>query len=325
MSEVATRIPTRQATLLPSILVVLACFCFGTIPFFAKSLTDAGMASYAVAFYRYGLSALVLLPLLLRIKPHLWKTAGWGILSGASIGLGWIGFVAAIKTVPVSSLGVLYMTYPVFTLLIGWAWFRDIPSKRALTGASMVVLAAFIASSPAAVEARHIPAMLISLTAPITFGFGINVLVHKLTPLKAIERVATFTCGASISLVPLLLWAGADTTLPQNAQGWWLVAGLALGTALIPQLVYSFFAPIIGAARSAVAGSVELPTMFLVGWFLLGEKIGPAQWVACLLITLAIVLTPARSTRNLSTQMAVPMKRDKNSPPPRLSDIWFDD
>ncbi len=325
MSEVATRISTQQGTLLPSILVVLACFCFGTIPYFARSLTDAGMASYAVAFYRYGLSAFVLLPLLLRIKPHLWKTAAWGILCGASIGLGWIGVVAAIKTVPVSSLGVLYMTYPVFTLLIGWVWFRDVPSKRALTGASMVLMAAFIASSPAAIEAHHIPAMLMSLTAPITFGFGINVLVHKLTSLKAIERVATFTVGASISLLPLLLWSGLETTTPQNAAGWWLIAGLALGTALIPQLVYSYFAPKIGAARSAVAGSVELPTMFLVGWILLGEHIGPAQWIACLLMTLAIVLTPARSTRSLSTQMVLPATNSKNSAPPRLSDIWFDD
>ena len=53
-------IPDR-GTLLPTCLVVLACFCFGTIPYFAKSLTDSGMASYAVAFYRYGLSALVLI------------------------------------------------------------------------------------------------------------------------------------------------------------------------------------------------------------------------------------------------------------------------
>ena len=57
------------------------------------------------------------------------------------------------------------------------------------------------------------------------------------------------------------------------------------------------FAPEIGAACSAVVGSVELPTMFLVGWFLLGENIGIAQWPACLLVTLAILLTSARDTK----------------------------
>jgi drug/metabolite transporter (DMT)-like permease len=229
-------------------------------------------------------------------------------VSGISVGLGWIGFVNALKTVPVTTVGVLYMTYPVFTLFIGWIWFRDRPSKRAITGASMVMLAALIASSPAAVEPRHIPAMLLSLSAPISFGFGINVLVHKLTAINAIARVATFSVGASLSLLPLLILAAAGTVLPQNPADWWLIAGIALGTALIPQMLYTHFAPMIGAARSAVAGSIELPTMFFIGWYALGEVIGVAHWLACLLVTLAILMTPARATRNLTTQMVLPRK-----------------
>jgi drug/metabolite transporter (DMT)-like permease len=300
-------IPDR-GTLLPTCLVILACVCFGTIPYFAKSLTDSGMASYAVAFYRYGLSALVLFPLILRLPRAQRRTAVWGVLSGVSVGLGWIGFVSALKTVPVSTVGVLYMTYPVFTLLIGWIWFRDVPAKKGITGALMVIVAALIASSPAAVEPRHLPAMLISLSAPITFGFAINVLIHKLTPLRPIARVATFSVGASISLLPLLILSAPNTVLPQNASDWQLIAGLALCTALLPQLLYTTFAPMIGAVRSAVAGSVELPTMFFIGWYTLGEVIGVAQWVACLLITLAILMTPARATPNLATEM-VPQRK----------------
>jgi drug/metabolite transporter (DMT)-like permease len=303
----AVAIPDR-GTMLPTCLVVLACFCFGTIPYFAKSLTDAGMAPYAVAFYRYGLSALVLFPLILRLPMEQKKAAVWGILSGVSVGLGWIGFVSALKSVPVSTVGVLYMTYPVFTLLIGWIWFRDVPAKKGITGALMVIVAALIASSPAAVESRHLPAMLISLSAPITFGFAINVLIHKLTSIKPIARVATFSVGASISLLPLLILSAPNTVLPQNAADWQLIAGLALGTALLPQLLYTTFAPRIGAARSAVAGSVELPTMFFIGWYTLGETIGLTQWLACLLITLAILMTPARATRNLSIDM-VPRRK----------------
>ena len=63
--------------------------------------------------------------------------------------------------------------------------------------------------------------------------------------------------------------------------------------------------------------------MFIVGWFLLGESIGYAQWLACLLVTLAILLTPARATRNLSTQMVLPENRQKKAGSTRLSDIWF--
>jgi drug/metabolite transporter (DMT)-like permease len=295
-----------RGTLLPTGLVLLSCFCFGTIPYFAKTLTDSGMASHAVAFYRYGLSALILLPVLFRLPGSQLKTVAWGAGSGAAIGLGWIGYVSALKTVPVSTVGVLYMTYPVFTLLIGWLWFHDKPSGKATGGAAMVIAAALIASSPAAVEVRHLPAMLLSLSAPISFGLGINILIHKLTPINALARVASFSIGASLSLLPLLLLSDSRAVLPQDFAGWQLIAGLALGTALLPQMLYTIFAPMIGAARSAVAGSVELPTMFLIGWFALGEFIGPAQWLACLLITLAILMTPARATRNLTTQMVLP-------------------
>ena len=309
MTEFTQSFPLQRSTLLPTCLVVLACFCFGTIPFFARSLSDAGMAPYAVAFYRYGLSAIILLPILLRLPAAQLKTVLWGLLSGVSVGLGWVGFVSALKTVPVTTVGVLYMTYPVFTILIGWLWFRDKTSRRGICGALMVIMAALLASSPAAVEPRHLPAMLISLTAPISFGLGINILIHKLTPIKALARVASFSVGASLGLLPLLLLSAPGTVLPQQPGDWWLIAGLALGTALLPQWIYSVFAPEIGAARSAVAGSVELPTMFLVGWFLLGENIGIAQWLACLLVTLAILLTPARATRNLSTPLGIPPKQ----------------
>ncbi len=313
MTEFTPSVAADRGSLLPTCLVVLACACFGTIPYFAKSLTDAGIASYAVAFYRYGLSAIVLLPLL-RVPAALRRTVAWGLVSGVSVGLGWIGFVAALDTVPVSSLGVLYMTYPVFTLLIGWIWFRDLPSKRAISGALMVVMAALLASSPAAVEAHHLPAMLLSLSAPISFGFGINVLIHKLTPLPALARVGTFSVGAAASLLPLLLLSAPAEVLPQSADQWWLVAGLAFGTALFPQLIYTTIAPMIGAARSAVAGSIELPMMFLVGLLFMNESIGVAQWIACLLVTLAIVMTPARATRNLSTQMVMPRKPERPAP-----------
>ena len=309
MSELTHSIPLARSSLLPTCLVVMACFCFGTIPYFARSLSDTGMAPYAIAFYRYGLSAIVLLPILLRIPGAQWKTIAWGILSGISVGLGWVGFVSALKTVPVTTVGVLYMTYPVFTILIGWLWFRDAPSRRAMSGALMVIMAALLASSPAAVEPRHLPAMLISLTAPISFGLGINILIHKLTSINALARVATFSAGASLGLLPLLLLSAPGSVLPQQLNGWWLIAGLALGTALLPQWIYSTFAPEIGAARSAVAGSVELPTMFIVGWFLLGENIGIAQWLACLLVTLAILLTPARAARNLATTLLIPRKQ----------------
>ncbi|MEM7562842.1 MAG: DMT family transporter, partial [Pseudomonadota bacterium] len=300
MTGVAHNISEQHSSLIPSCLVVFTCFCFGTIPFFAKSLTDAGIAPYAVAFYRYGLSSVILLPLLIQLSRTKLRIILWGMASGVAVGLGWVGYVHALKTIPVSTAGVLYMTYPVFTILIGWLFFRDKPSPRAGFASILVVIAAVLARSPAAVEPQHLPVMLASLSAPITFGVAINVLIFKLQGLKPLARVASFSLGSSLGLLPLLITAAPGTVFPDQAEHWWLVAGLALGTALIPQLIYSINAPKIGAARAAMAWSIELPTMFLIGGLLLGEQIGIAQWLGGALVTIAILLTPARAHRRVA-------------------------
>ena len=71
-----------------------------------------------------------------------------------------------------------------------------------------------------------------------------------------------------------------------------MILGIAVVTALIPQLLYVVSAPRISAAKSAMAGSMELPTMFLVGWLAFGETIGSGQLVAAFMILGAVAVTP---------------------------------
>ena len=100
--------------------VLFASICFGFVPYFSRGLTDQGLAPYAVAFYRYILAAIVLLPALLIHRSN-WREIVWGMAAGAVMGLGWVGYVTALETVSTSTVGVLYMTYPVFTIGIAWA------------------------------------------------------------------------------------------------------------------------------------------------------------------------------------------------------------
>lgn len=279
--------------------VVLASIGFGVVPYFARTLTAEGMAPHAIAFYRYAIAAVVLLPFVWRARAH-WQALLWGLVAGVGMGVGWIGYVRAVEIAPVSTVGVLYMTYPVFTLLIAWLGFGDVPHRRAVLAAAMIVLAAVIAASPEAVGPEHLPALILSLAAPLGFGFGINVLVHRLRVLDPIVRIGCVSLGSVLGLLPLLVTTEAAAIVPATAAGWGLVVGIALGSALIPQLLYTVSAPVIGTARTAVAGSIELPTMFLVGWFAFAEPVGPAQWAACALVIAAIALTPGQAIRTVA-------------------------
>lgn len=282
--------------------VLFASICFGLVPYFSKGLIEQGIPAHAIAFYRYILATVVLFPVLLRNR-KVWREIIWGLIAGATMGLGWIGYVKALEHAPVSTVGVLYMTYPVFTMVIAWLLFSDRPDGRAIMASFLIVAAATIAGSPAAVSQDQLLALLVSLSAPFGFGFGICVLVHRLSRITPLARIASVSLGAVLGLTPLMISTQLADVLPSQLSDWILIIGIGLITAFIPQLIYTVCSPLIGTARTAVIGSVELPTMFFVGVIAFGEHITPSQAISCFLIVIAIVLTRSRATRNVATSI----------------------
>lgn len=283
--------------------VLFASVCFGLVPYFSRGLTEQGVAPFAVAFYRFIIAAVLLLPALV-VNRAAWREITWGLSAGAFMGLGWIGYVTALETLPASTVGVLYMTYPVFTLLIAWVLFADPPTRRALFASGLIVTGAVIAGSPASVPAEHISVLLISLAAPCGFGFGICVLVHRLARIAPLARLASVSLGSVLGLSPLMVSADPGEMLPSDSSDWVLIVGIGLVTSLVPQLIYTICSPLIGASRTAVIGSIELPTMFAVGLLAFGETVNVAQGVACILVLAAIAITRSRSTRAINTVIA---------------------
>jgi drug/metabolite transporter (DMT)-like permease len=293
---------TGSGLFLATLAVIAACISFGTVPYFAKSLTDAGISSSAIAFYRYILSAIIFAPFLFRRLSH-FPIAVWGFCSGIVVGVTWIGYVIAIDMIPVSTAGVIYMSYPVFTLVIGRFLFNNFLGIRSIIAAGLILTAAVIASAPTAIGSDQWLALLLLLATPIGFGFGINILTTKLIELPPLARPGSFCLGAVVGLLPMLWLIDDGTILPADNSDWIMIAGIALFTAVVPQLLYSNFAPKIGAAKTAMAGSAELPTMFLVGALAFGETLTWTQLAAGAIVVLAIALTPARANRNLSNNL----------------------
>lgn len=283
---------TKARLLFATIMVILSCVAFGTVPFFVKSLTQAGVETEYIPLYRYSVSALVFLPALVRAIDGQFKSILWGLASGSVMGIGWISYVEALKVVPVSTAAVIYMTYPIFTLLIAWVWFKEIPQMRALIACILIVIAAMMTMTDSHLETSHFWALVMSLFAPFCFGLSINILVTKLNDIAPMARVASLSIGALAGLLLLIAPQGFGEMIPATSQGLYLAIGIAVITATIPQLMYATFAPVIGSAKSAIAGSIELPTMFMVGWLAFGETISTIQWFSGLLIIIAISMAP---------------------------------
>lgn len=296
--------------------VALASLGFALVPLFTKPLAEAGLASPAIALWRFALVALTLAPLwVLTLTPAQRVPALWAAGAGALLGVGWIGYVEAVQVASVASTAVIYMSYPLFTLVLAWAVTRRRPSARAAIGAVVILAAAILALAPelhaTVADARSAPvsspsggasagepvdvlaALLLSITAPASFGAAIVILTTRLQALSPVQRCGIVAMGSVIGLLPLVLGLEPAVFWPRDWETVGLLAGIAVLTALVPQLLYVTAAPHVGPARAAATGSIELPAMFAVGLLAFGEPITLLQALAGLLVLGAMVLTPA--------------------------------
>ena len=301
MRRLVPRLTRPVSPPVATVLIVLSAICFGMVPLFAKSLVNANLPSVAIVFSRYAVSAFVLLPFLNLSKTKRGVTV-WAMGAGLALSLGWIGYVEAIKDTPVSTVGVIYMTYPLFTLITAWVLFSQFPTARSVMAGFLILVAAGLALYPSIETPERLYSLLIAFTAPVSFACAICIIASKLTDLRPLERSAGILLGASLGLLPMFVTFDAGLIGPVLISNWPHVLGISLLAGLIPNILFSVAAPVIGSARAAMAGSMELPTMFVVGWLAFGEEINFLTAFAGALVLAAILITPSTSPKPIEQE-----------------------
>lgn len=270
--------------------VMFGASCFGTLPLFTRVLTEAGLAAPAIAFWRFALTALVLLPLLRLGTRAARRATAWAIAGGAAMGLGWIGFVHSLTLMSVAEAGVLFMTYPAFAILFAGVFFRVRPRLPSLVATALVVLAAGLAAPAGTLGSGLGPAVAFALLAPAAYGLLLNILSFELETLSPLGAVGAVALGSILALAPLLLGRPWHEIVPADpAVLPWMIT-FSVMTALLPQLVFVRCAPVIGPVRTAIAGSMELVGMLCVAVLAFGERLTGAQALAAFLIVCAVAL-----------------------------------
>jgi len=260
-------------------------------PFFAKPLLAAGMSPEGIAVFRYSLSVLIALPFFPLGRAQR-RSAVIMVLSGAAMGMGWTAYLDALKTLPVAVVGILYMTYPIFVVALAWLLARQ-PIRLRAVGASLLVLtAAALAHDSGGGGEVDMGALLWCLVAPATFALTIVTLTCFSADLDPLQRMATAFTGTLLWLVPVGLATNAAAMAPPSGPILLWALLMAVTTATLPQLLYASCAPFVGPSRSAVAGSLELPTMFIVGWIAFQESFDGTHVLGGALVIASILLAP---------------------------------
>ena len=156
-----------------SLWLALAITGFGLVPLFARHLLEAGLSPEAIALYRFGLVLLLTVPVLPRILRTRAKRGPALLLAGAGLamGLAWSMYLKGLDAVPVALAGTIYMTYPLFVLLLAWVWLRQPIQRRAVLAGGLILAGASVLLAGTNIGLEELaPGLLLCLPAPLAFA-----------------------------------------------------------------------------------------------------------------------------------------------------------
>jgi drug/metabolite transporter (DMT)-like permease len=293
----------RAATPFIVMAIALAAVSFGSI--FAR-LADA--APLAIAAWRMGLAAVVVIPLSLagrsgaaRMKfPHAVLAAAAGLL----LALHFAAWIGSLDYTSIARSVLLVSTAPIWVAIIQYVGGRGAPPLR-------TVLALLFASGGIAIaSAGHSPSAgvlvgdLLAVAGAIAMA-GYLLLSQRAQASLAFRPYLAIAWGsAAASLWLAVALTGTDAT-GFSAATWWALAGMAAISQLIGHSGYNWALRHLSPLFVAVVLVGEPVLASLLGWLLLGEGLDWQTGAGGLLI-LAGILLGASAARPLPVAIQSP-------------------
>jgi len=286
---------TREAADLGLLLVGLAAIGFGLRAPFARLAFAAGLTPEAASALTIVPTALVCLPFVIRrYDPGdraALRLASWAVLTGVLVAIGNVAYMRALDGLPVATATLIYFSYPLFVIGLGWLTGDLVLRPRTILAAVLILAGCAAVLSPD--ELRGLDSKLVALcfAAPLSYALLVLLLARKLIGLSLPVRIGLITLGASVVLVPAALLGSLGSAPVPGADLWLGALGLVVVCGFVPQLATTVGIPLAGADRAAIAGAIELVVALLAGWVLLGEAATGGQVIGALLIGSAVLLS----------------------------------
>lgn len=246
-----------------------------------------------IAVLRYGVPALVLLPLLLQtglLPPGLQRRRLGLLVLGGGLPFGLL-VLAGAQWAPAAHMGVFMAgSVPLFTALGARLAQGERISGLRLTGLLFIGggIAVFGASSLAGTAQTWRGDVLFILAAMV---WAVYTLAFRGSGLSPWQGAAVINAWSSLLLLPVLLVFGAPRLLTAPwADVAWQALGQGVAAGLLGLVTYMIAIARLGAARASLSAAlVPLSTALGAAW-LLGEPLGADTFAACTLVACGVAL-----------------------------------
>nr|WP_255579652.1 DMT family transporter [Deinococcus sp. RIT780] len=252
------------------LLGVTSALTFSTLGVWGKLAGQVGLDSFNALAWRFGLVALLLLPLTSRglSGADRRRMLGVGVLYAAAT----ICYFGALGRITAGATGLLLYLAPAFVILL--AWLSGRAPRRTQLGAVTLASAglALVVGLPGPAD-RDPAGLLLGAGAGVLYATYLLASERLLTGVPALASTAHMALVAALVFTGLAAGGGA-LGVPDTAAQWGVIAAMALLPTLIAVPALYGAVRHLGAARTSLLGTLEpLFTLILAGALL-------AQWPA---------------------------------------------
>ena len=271
-----------------------------------RQATTTSLAPEDLVILRYGIPALLLLPLTLRAG--LWPTGlSWRMLvllvAGAGLPFGFVA-MSGTRYAPVSHMGILMAgASPLIAAALAWLLWRELPDRSRAGGLALMLLGIGLLgwhslSGWSADTWRG--DVLFLLAALLWAGYTLGFRRSGLSPWQAAGLVNLWSAG--LVLVWAVLRGGTRLLEAPPVDLAWQVAWQGVLAGVLGLWTFSVAIKHLGAAHAAAFGALAPVVSALGGWWWLGEALTLLDVLAIGAVVAGVlmasaVFTPSRPRR----------------------------
>ncbi len=295
-----------------ALLALTSATLYGFNPYFVNVAFDNGADPYGLMTGRYVIASAILLAIrFARVGFGDWPKAPVAIrlflLGAIGLYLNSVCVFNAIDRMPSGLAMAIFFFYPMIVVLLGWALYQHKPDM--LVWACLATTLFGVVLTVSGVSGSEVSGVIFIVSGAIVYAVY-SVLGGKVMPKTDVITGLWFVLtGAAFSFVVVWLLdpPGMPTTFPWTSAVVWSTVEIAVvGTIFGMGL---FFAGMnrIGASRSSIVQTFEVPVTIASSLFLLNESMSVGQIIGAALILLGVIGVTWAETRRVDAS------RDGNS------------
>ena len=283
------------------VLIIIAGLFWGSMGIFVHRLNDLGYTSIQTACLRLTTAGLIFALILLIKDPKGFKIKVRDIPLFLALGLVSVLFFAccyftAINLMTMSTAAILLYTSPIWVMVLSIIFLKEKVTKRKIIALILAFAGCVLVSG---FGGKVTPVgIIVGLCSGLGYGlysiFGTFAL-RKYPPLTVTCYTFLIAGAGSIFVADPVDLCSKISSSGNRLSLALLVLLTSVITAVIPFLLYTLGLNKTTAGRAAVLATVEPAAATLFGFFVMGEKVGPAAIAGIVLVFAAIIILSIRS------------------------------